>query len=185
MAQTLDMTGQAMVAFMRESLTALRAALFRDIGPTAATYLQESGYAGGATLYDSFARWLAQRGLGAPEGLDLQSFGERSVEYFRELGWGSIALTALGDAVVAIDSSDWAEADPAHPLEFPGCHVTTGMFADFFGRLAGSQFAVMEVECRSAGAARCRFLLGNGEIMQQVYEAMAAGSTYEEAALSV
>ena len=75
-----------------------------------------------------------------------------------------------------------AEADPASGLEYPGCHLTTGMFADFFGRLAGTPLAVMEVECRSMGTQRCRFLIGGAEVMQQVYDQMAEGVSYEEAA---
>ena len=46
----------------------------------------------------------------------------------------------------------------------------------FFGRLAGYPVAVMETEC-SAGA-RCRFLLGNADVMQlQVAECSRAGET--------
>jgi hypothetical protein len=37
------------------------------------------------------------------------------------------------------------------------------------------------VECRTAGSDRCRFLLGSTEVMQQVYDGMASGSTYDDA----
>ena len=70
-------------------------------------------------------------------------------------------------------------------LEFPGCHLTTGLFADFFGRLAGSPLAAMEVECRSMGAERCRFLLASAEVMQHVYDAMGNGLSYDAAVASV
>jgi len=53
--------------------------------------------------------------------------------------------------------------------------------ADFFTRLAGEPLAVMEVECRSMGGDRCRFLVGNGERMQRVYEAMGQGVAYHDA----
>lgn len=182
MTDGFDMTEQAMVALMRDSLTALRVALFRDVGAAAAGYLQESGYAGGAALYDGFAHWLAARGLGAPEALAAEDFAARSAAYFRDLGWGSFTLESLNDVVLAVDSGDWAEADPGHPLDFPGCHLTTGMLADFFGRLAGSPLAVMEVECRSSGAPRCRFLVGSTEVMQHVYDEMARGADYAAAA---
>ena len=39
----------------------------------------------------------------------------------------------------------------------------------------------MEVECRSMGADRCRFLVGSGEVMQRVYDEMGNGVPYEEA----
>jgi hypothetical protein len=40
---------------------------------------------------------------------------------------------------------------------------------------------VMEVECRSAGDARCRFLLGSADVMERLYESMAEGKGYEAA----
>jgi hypothetical protein len=84
-------------------------------------------------------------------------------------------------SVATIDSADWAESDPARPLDFPGCYYTSGVLADFFTRLAGEPLSVMEVECRSMGGERCRFLVGSGETMQRVYEAMGQGVTYEAA----
>jgi hypothetical protein len=56
-----------------------------------------------------------------------------------------------------------------------------GLLADFFGRLAGSTLACYEVECRSNGAPRCRFLLGSTEVIGQVYQRMTEGRTYQEA----
>jgi hypothetical protein len=55
------------------------------------------------------------------------------------------------------------------------------MFADFFGRIADAPLAVLEVECRSMGAHRCRFLVGNAEVMEHVYDTMGRGSDYEAA----
>ena len=84
-------------------------------------------------------------------------------------------------SVATVDSSDWAESDPAHPMEYPGCYYTSGVLADFFTRLAGEPLAVMEVECRSMGSDRCRFLVGSGDQMQRVYDAMSVGTSYQEA----
>jgi hypothetical protein len=39
----------------------------------------------------------------------------------------------------------------------------------------------MEVECRSAQQARCRFLLGNPEALEAVYQAMSEGRDYSSA----
>ena len=47
---SLDLTSNHMLALTRDSLAALRSALLRDAGPSAAAYLQEAGYAGGAQL---------------------------------------------------------------------------------------------------------------------------------------
>ena len=87
----------------------------------------------------------------------------------------------LHDSVLTLDSPNWAESDPASAMQFPGCYLSAGLLADFFGRVAGAQLAVMEVECRSMGSERCRFLLGSAETMQHIYDAMAQGVNYDVA----
>lgn len=181
----IDLSANALAAVPRTALGALRAALLRDVGPGAAAYLQEAGYAGGEATYEAFRAWLAEHQGAAPEALDLEAFQALVAEFFQSAGWGSLAVSALADAVAALDASDWSESDPAAGLEFNGCHLSTGMFAAFFGHLASAPLAVLEVECRSAGAERCRFLVGSAEVMQHVYDTMSAGQHYEEALNSV
>jgi predicted hydrocarbon binding protein len=181
MANTIDLSTNTLVGLTRESLVSLCAALLQENGSQAAMHLQNSGYAGGATLFQAFAHWLLARGYGAPEAQPAGAFAARATDFFRELGWGSLDVGAFGQSVATVDSTDWAEADPASALEFPGCYLTTGLFADFFGRLAGTPLAVMEVECRSMGSERCRFLLASTEVMQHVYDAMGNGLAYEAA----
>lgn len=178
---TIDLSGSGMVAITRDALTALRGALLRDTGGAAAAYLQEAGYAGGGALFEGFRNWLTARGSERPESLGVEEFQRAATEFFRETGWGSLQVGSLHDTVATLDSTDWSEATPAQPLEQPGCHLSAGMFSDFFGRVADAPLAVMEVECRSAGADRCRFLLGSTEVMQQVYDGMASGAGYEDA----
>src|SRR5208283_3309532 len=185
MTDSIDLANHQMVALTRASLAALRAALVRDAGPTAATYLQEAGYAGGEALFTSFAGWLRDQGGGAVEDLDIPTFERRASEYFGDAGWGSLTIGSLRDAVATLDSPDWGEADPASGLDHPACHLTTGMFADLFGRIADHPVAVLEVECRSAGDPRCRFLIGNAEVMTHVYDEMGRGASYAEAVETV
>ena len=185
MPEALDLTQHHLVGLPRASLFALRAALLRDGGPEAAAYLQEAGYAGGEALYESFQHWLRTRGKDAAGELELDAFRELALEYFHEAGWGTLAIGTLHDAVATLDSTNWGESEPESGLEYPSCHFTTGLFADFFGRLAEAPMAVLEVECRSTGASRCRFLLGNAEVMGFLYERMAEGEDYEAAAAEV
>ena len=185
MAHALDLANHQMLALTRSSLAALRAALIRDAGPAAASYLQEAGYAGGESLFDSFRAWLATRTEAQAEELAVEEFEQYATEYFRIAGWGSLRVGSLNDAVATLDSDDWGEADPSSGLDYPACHFTTGMFADFFGRLADTPLAVLEVECRSMGAPRCRFLVGNAAVMEHVYEEMGRCIDYEEAVGSV
>jgi predicted hydrocarbon binding protein len=180
MSHSISLPDAGLVALTRDSLIALRVALFRDFGPNAAAGLQEAGFAGGQSMYDAFARWLAARGFGEPETLPATEFAGQAGEFLRGLGWGAIELGSLGE-VATVDAAEWAESDPAQPLEFPGCYYSAGLFADLFGRLAGDAVAVMEVECRSMGAPRCRWLVGTGEVMQHVYDRMGEGVPYDEA----
>lgn len=170
-----------MVGLTRDALIALRSVLFRDAGGNAAAYLQEAGYAGGGALYQAFAEWNSSRGVPVPENMAASEFEQRAGEFFGELGWGTITVGTLHDAVVTLDSADWAESDPASAMQFPGCYLSAGMLADFFGRLADAQLVVMEVECRSMGSERCRFLLGSSETIQHVYDGMTQGVSYDSA----
>ncbi len=182
MTESIKLGGSGMLALTRDALATLRASLFRDLGGDAAGYLQEAGYAGGEALFAAFGAWAESRGYGPPESIPAADFQQRASEFFRDLGWGSLTLGTLGESVATLDSDDWGEADPQAAMEFPGCHLTTGMFADFFGRLAGTPMAVMEVECRSMGSPHCRFLLGSADSLHHVYEEMSRGVAYDAAA---
>lgn len=182
MIQHIDLTDHEMIAVSRSALTALRRAILREVGPAASACLQEAGYAGGDTVFDSFTEWLRAQGKAGPDELDMMEFQHRASLYFKELGWGTISVSPLSDAVAIVDSADWREVDPEGNLDHPACHFTTGMFADFFGRLSGAPLAVLEVECRSMGSPRCRFLLGNSEVLQFIFQEMEKGVSYQDAA---
>ena len=166
----------------RKVIHQLRASLERDTGLQAAAYLQEAGFAGGEELYDTFSDWLARsRGVEAPAELDVEFLGEVLGEFFAEQGWGRLNAMALGPSVVALDSAEWAEAVDERQGDFPSCHLSCGLLADFLGRVSGDQVAVMEVECRSRGEQRCRFLAGSPETLGILYDRMAQGTGYLEA----
>ncbi|MGH7669957.1 MAG: V4R domain-containing protein [Gemmatimonadaceae bacterium] len=183
MTDSIQLGESGMLAITRDALAALRSALFRDLGGEAAAgYLQEAGYAGGGALFGTFNAWAAEHGHGPAESIAAADFPKLATRFFGDLGWGSLSMTTLSESVAALDSEDWGEAEPDAAMEFPTCHLTTGMFADFFGRLAGTPMAVMEVECRSMGSAHCRFLLGNADALHHVFEEMSRGVTYADAA---
>jgi predicted hydrocarbon binding protein len=165
----------------RRVLHQLRASLERDTGLQAATYLQEAGFAGGEELYAVYAAWLAKnRRVERPGDLDAEFFGDTLSEFFADQGWGKLSATQLGP-VLALDSTEWAEALDEQKGEFPSCHLSCGLLADFLGRISQDLVAVMEVECRSRGEARCRFLAGAPETLGILYDRMAAGAGYMEA----
>ncbi|HEU4763327.1 MAG TPA: V4R domain-containing protein [Gemmatimonadales bacterium] len=161
----------------------LRASLERDLGANAAAYLQEAGFAGGADLYSAFQAWLAEStGVTDPQALDREHLSGLLTAFFGSLGWGSLQVSALGPALLALDSPDWAEADPTAGAAYPSCHVTGGLLSAFLGHLGAGMTAVLEVECRSRGDARCRFAAGAPETVHALYERLAAGQPIEQAA---
>ncbi len=166
----------------RRVLHQLRSALERDTGLQASTYLQEAGFAGGEELYAEFREWLVpNRGVEDPSQLDADFLSSTLSDFFADQGWGRLEASRLGDSVLALDSAEWAESVETGGTEFPSCHLTCGMLADFFGRLSDGLVAVMEVECRSRGDGRCRFLAGSPETLGTLYDRMAQGTGYAEA----
>jgi predicted hydrocarbon binding protein len=166
----------------RRVIHQLRASLERDAGIQAATHLQEAGFAGGEELYDDFTEWVKRtRQVDTPADLDMQYLGTVLGEFFAEQGWGKLSAMPLGDAVLALDSTDWAEALDEPQGQYPSCHLSCGLLADFLGRVSQGSVAVMEVECRSRGDERCRFLAGAPETLGILYDRMAQGSGYLEA----
>ncbi len=163
------------------SLRALRAALVRDLGVGFASMLQEAGGAGGASLFQAFRAWCAENGLAAPEQLPISLFQESTAHFFAQAGWGAVSITSLGDAVVALDAANWSESDPDAAMPYPSCYYSAGLLADFFGHISDGQLWCQEVECRSSGAARCRFIVGSPEILGHVYQRLAEGVGYEDA----
>jgi predicted hydrocarbon binding protein len=177
----IDLPAAQLLAFPRDSLLALRAAMRRDAGDASATWLQEGGYAAGAPVFDAFSRWTSAKGLGEPTALGLDRFCALAAEFFREGGWGAVEISSLEGVVAAVDAPDWAEAELDAGLPYPSCHYSSGLLADFFGRVADAPLAALEVECRSAGGNRCRFLLGSESILTALYERMVDGADYESA----
>jgi uncharacterized protein len=165
----------------KRSLHQLRAALERSLGVQAAPLLQEAGFASGEALSDELQRFAKERyGVDRLQDLDVQYLGEALSGFFASQGWGELSLGRLGDSVMTVDAPDWAESTPGSG-QYPSCHVSAGLLADVFSRLAGGQFAAMEVECRSRGDARCRFLLAAPETLTLVYERMTHGMSYGQA----
>lgn len=174
-------TATAGVTVGRRALHQLRAVLERETGVQAALLLREVGFATGEALYDAFGHWTRERyHVETPSALDSAYLGEALAGFFAETGWGTVTLTEVTPTVLGLDAPDWAEGAP-HGAEYPSCHFSCGMLADFFTRLGGSQAAVMEVECESRGDARCRFLVGSPDLLTYVYERMTAGMTYGQA----
>jgi predicted hydrocarbon binding protein len=167
MSAPLEFDPARMLALPHAALHAVRGALLRVDGGE--TRLRDAGHSAGLVLYDAFAEWTEARALGAAEELPVTDFADSVAEFFRESGWGTVLVTTTDDGLVALECPAWAEVRAEDAFGFPACHFGTGLFAAFFGRVAERRLAVLETECRSAGAARCRFLVGSPEMLDDVY----------------
>ena len=164
-----------------KALHVLRASLERDHGLPTAAYLQEAGFAAGEDSFTVFVGWLWDTRQVKPQDLDADYLGEVVSSFFLDQGWGTLTLGHLSPGILSIDSADWAEACPEQGAQYPSCHMSSGLLADFFGRLAEETVAVMEVECRTRGDEQCRFLVGSPDLLATIYDRMSEGLTYIEA----
>jgi len=163
-------------------LHSLRQSLSRDLGDDAAVYLQEAGFAAGKQVYDCFLRWLPNfAGVEDPTDLDVSTLSEVLSAFFEELGWGALTIEPAGKGALMITAPNWAEAEHDSSVQQPSCYVSSGLLADFLGRFSSVPVAVMEVECRTRADVHCRFIAGAPHTMEAVFDALAAGGSYESA----
>ncbi|HET7322507.1 MAG TPA: V4R domain-containing protein [Longimicrobiaceae bacterium] len=178
---TDTLTRAPMLQFPTSILPALRRALGREHSPADAAALERQlGFETGEGFYAALRNRLEDSGADV-DTLPADEFWQRVGDFFADLGWGTLEFDRLHPGVAALSSADWVEADPNVQAAQPSCHFTTGLLADLLGRVAGDDLAVLEVECRCAGDDRCRFLLGGGDALERVFDAMRQGRSYREA----
>ncbi len=167
------------IVFPAASLVALRHALTEQIGSDAAALvLQRAGHAAGTAFHGLLS---TEHDAASANEMEESVFWQRLNDLLSTRGWGSLAHDHPHPGVGSLCSAAWAEADPQEFASAPSCHFTTGLLANFLGRVAGSEIGVLEVECRSAGDTRCRFLFGGRDALHGVYAAIADGSDIDAA----
>lgn len=178
----------------------LRRSLEASVGPdTAASALQRAGHEAGDAIFEALRDAVLRDALRgeeilpnvvAPEdapptnalaALDESEFWKRLSALFAERGWGELLFSEVHAGIGALESSDWAEADPSAAALRPSCHFTTGLLANLLGRVAESEVGVLEVECRSRGDLHCRFLFGGRSALEHLYTGIRAGAEVAEA----
>ncbi len=163
------------------SLHRLRRRLLAAGAGTAADIMQEAGFATGEGLLAAWRRHVADRTtLNDPSQLDARWFAPLLQELCAHLGWGDLAMHAIAERALLFTSNDWAEAEPGG-AEQPGCYFTCGCLAAFLSAQSHGTIAVLEVECRSSGSARCCFLAGSSATLAAVYDLVTAGGNWRDA----
>lgn len=169
----MDSSTTQLVGVAIPTLRELRAAVLASSDTEGAmNALREAGYAGGDAVYEAFEQWLGESSGGATGAADLpvDEFGEQATGFFRNAGWGEVTFSQdEADDVAMVDITSCWEGGAGGDS---GCQITTGLLASFFGRIAGYPVAVLETECCSGSSSRCRFLMGNPEVMQYRWEEM-------------
>lgn len=174
---------------------ALRRSLEATVGAdAAASALQRAGYEAGDAIYETLRDAVLRDALhgeeilpneAAPEdapptnalaALEESEFWKRLKAHFIERAWGELHFEEAHPGVGALESADWAEADPDAAALRPSCHFTTGLLANLLGRIAEQEVGVLEVECRSRGDLNCRFLFGGRSALDHLYARLLAGA---------
>ncbi len=172
----MDNSNSHLVGIAIPTLLHLRSAvLATSESSDAVASLREAGYAGGESVHSAFEKWLAEStasASGDSGNLALDEFGERASDFFRNAGWGNVEFSHDDDDGVAIIDITECWEGAAESSDDPGCHLTTGMLASFFGKIAGYPVAVLETECCHGDESRCRFLMGNAEVMTHKWQEM-------------
>ena len=170
-------TGAQLVRLPAGFLAAVRGALSRGRDPVeAAVLLRQLGYESGDAFYDALEHRIAWERPGATIGtLPEGEFWPELAAFWEELGWGTVRHEQLHPGVGALECTGWTEAASAREAGEQFCHLTTGVLAHLLSRLAGSDVAVLEVQCGAGGSERCRFLVGGPAALGGVYEAMTQG----------
>ena len=172
-----------LIGISAPTLRVLRDAAARNpAGGEAIDTLRESGYAGGGAVFDAFVSWLRDERDRPLDTLTLREFSALAGEFFESSGWGALSLGSVKDAVAVVAIERCWESESVSPQETPSCHVTTGSLAGFFERIADYPVAVFEQACRSAGAGRCEFVLGNADMVEHAFDSFVESGTLEEIA---
>jgi bacteriochlorophyll 4-vinyl reductase len=160
------------------SLRALRHALVTTVGADAAAQaLRHAGFAAGEALFPVLAAGPDEE----LQRLPARRFWARLSRLFSARGWGQLSYAQHHEAVGELSSPNWVEAAAEDGASQPSCHFTTGALANLLGRAAGTEVAVLEVECRTRGDSRCRFLFGGAQAVYALYDRLNAGDAPDEA----
>lgn len=165
------------------SLAALRRALVEAVGSDgAARALRVAGHAAGDAFFHALSRQPASSAASSeaavaasPRELGEAAFWARLSELLSSRGWGTLSHEPVHPGVGELQSGDWVEADASIRALRPACFFSTGMLANLLGQVSGDEVAVMEVECRSRGDARCRFLFGGPAALDELFRRIQSG----------
>lgn len=159
------------VALPATVFAALRRELGDAVGELAIIHaLHAAGYATGAE-----AAGLVRTAIGGDTAeVGRTAFWRRFGGFFARRGWGTLVHEHGHEAVGLLAASDWIESSDG---DAPGgCSFSAGFLSGVLTAVAGGAVAVLEVECRGRGDARCAFAFGSETAIHEVYGEMLDGA---------
>lgn len=138
----------------------------------------------GVEVGSQLARMIQDRGDDDLSSMASGHFWSTLEATLADMGWGSADHEQPHPGVVSLSSTDWFEADDQHSA-YPSCQFTVGVLGELFRQVASLDVAVMEVECRAAGAECCRFLIGGSDALSSVFANLQHGDSYHAALASL
>ncbi|MCI0435443.1 MAG: hypothetical protein L0271_17635 [Gemmatimonadetes bacterium] len=164
------------------SLAAMRRSLAASVGADqAARALQAAGVAAGDALFRMLTHVPGGGAPAQPAEWSEPVFWRRVAELFERRGWGHLTQQLIHPGIGALESPNWVEADPEIAAHRPTCFFSAGLLANLLGRASGEDVSVLEVQCRSQGDERCRFLFGSPVVLDAVYGHLRAGADVDGA----
>ena len=161
-----------------ELFSSVRRALVRDREPLeAVTLLREVGYELGGAVDSGLRQHVTRSSGGAdPYALEPERFWSTASDYFQGLGWGRVEHRRVHPGVGALELVEWIENGADGGPQ--GSHISTGIFTDLLGRIAGGAVVVMEVPGEGGST---RLLFGAGETLGAVYQSLSTGASLDHA----
>lgn len=130
-------------------------------------------------------RFLERRitGDADPAEADPATYWEVTRDHLLEAGLGETAYRVVHAGVGSITADGLPEAadHDGAGRGTEGCPFSAGLFGGLLSAAADRPVAVLEVECRSRGDERCRFLVGSEDRLTDLRERIVEGATLEEA----
>ncbi|OYT72802.1 MAG: hypothetical protein CFK52_04100 [Chloracidobacterium sp. CP2_5A] len=146
---------------------AVHTELGRSAPDDVARILYRLGRSAGARFLRANAADLAQ----PPASASLSARLRQLDAGFADAGWGRFDVIPLGAAVVIshYDSPVAGALRLAGPATAPVDDFFSGLFAELATRQSGQAYEGVEIACLAAGAASCRFVIGEASVIRKVY----------------
>lgn len=118
-----------------------------------------------------------------PAEADPASYWEVTRDRLVEAGLGETSYRVVDAGVASIAAEGLPEAADHEGTGrgTEGCPFSAGLFGGLLSAAADRPVAVLEVECRSRGDDRCRFLVGSEERLADLRDRIVEGASLEEA----